>query len=63
MEYITPEEVADQLKVSAYTVKRWLRSGELRGVRLGKGGHWRTTDEWLQEFLERSTESASKTAA
>lgn len=46
----TPEEVAEILKVSVITVKKWLRNGELKGVKVGK--FWRVREEDLQEFLE-----------
>ncbi len=62
MEYLTVEEVSDRLKVSPWTVKRWLRDGELKGVRLGKNGPWRTTDADLDRFLEESTQG-KETAA
>ncbi len=55
MQYLTAEEVGERLKVSPWTVKRWLRDGELRGVRLGKNGPWRTTEDDLSAFLEEST--------
>ena len=32
---LTVREVADRLQVGAITVQRWLRSGKIRGVRLG----------------------------
>ena len=33
----TPEEVAEYVHLNAQTVRAKLRSGEIRGVRLGKG--------------------------
>ena len=33
--YLTPEEVADQLRVSRRTVYGWLKLGKLRGLRAG----------------------------
>lgn len=35
-----PSEVAQELRCSTATVKRWLRTGQLEGVRL-PGGDWR----------------------
>lgn len=46
---LTPEEVAERLKVSRETVLRWLRNGELKGVKAGK--LWRVREEDLQEFI------------
>ena len=51
--FITPEEAGEQLKVKAATVKTWLRSGDLKGVKFGK--QWRIKEnDWLQ-FLETGT--------
>ncbi|MFL5625930.1 MAG: helix-turn-helix domain-containing protein [Ktedonobacteraceae bacterium] len=35
-QYLTPKDVARELKVSASTVKRWFDSGKLVGIRAGK---------------------------
>ncbi len=45
------KDVASYLKVSVFTVKNRLRSGELRGYK--QGGYWRIKREWLLEY-ERS---------
>lgn len=34
--FLTPDEVADLLRVSRRTVYNWLRSGQLSAIRLGK---------------------------
>ncbi len=34
--FLTPAEVAEQLRVSAMTVYRLIKSGELRAARIGK---------------------------
>jgi excisionase family DNA binding protein len=61
MAYLTVEEVGERLKVSSYTVKRWLREGELAGVRLGRNGPWRTTEDDVRAFLKES--KSTKTVA
>jgi len=33
---LTPEEVAERLAVTSNTVRGWLRSGTLKGIKLGK---------------------------
>jgi len=50
---LTVEQVAEHLAVNAEAVRRWLRAGELRGVRLGgtKAG-WRVAAAELRRFLE-----------
>lgn len=46
----TPEEIAEDLNISAETVRRWLRDNDLRGLRLGR--QWRIEDADYQEFKE-----------
>lgn len=41
--FLTPEEVADLLRVSRRTVYNWLRSGQLPAIRIGKV--WRVRRE------------------
>jgi excisionase family DNA binding protein len=49
-ELYTVEEVAKTLKVSEQVVRRWLRSGRLKGVRIGH--LWRVRKSDLEKFLE-----------
>ncbi|MDZ4042536.1 MAG: helix-turn-helix domain-containing protein [Eubacteriales bacterium] len=49
-ELLTPEEVAERLKVKPRTVGEWLRSGMLTGVKIG--GIWRVKEEDLEAFIE-----------
>lgn len=46
----TPEGAAEALLVSPKTVREWLRTGKLRGVKLGR--LWRVRERDLQEFLQ-----------
>jgi excisionase family DNA binding protein len=46
----TPEEVAERLTVSIKTVKDWLRSGKLKGVKAGR--LWRVRESDLESFLK-----------
>jgi excisionase family DNA binding protein len=49
-EYLTIEEVAAKVKVKPKTVREWLRTKRLKGV---KAGHfWRVRPEDLEVFLE-----------
>ena len=50
---LTVEEIAEQVSVTHETVRRWLRSGDLRGVRLARKAGWRVRESDLQAFLER----------
>jgi len=48
--YLTTSDVATRLGVSLDTVRRWLRSGELKGTPFGRAGY-RIEDEDFQVFL------------
>src|SRR5947209_9077219 len=50
--YLTTSDVATRLGVSLDTVRRWLRSGELKGTPLGRAGY-RIEDADFQAFLHR----------
>lgn len=38
--FLTVSQVAARYGVHAVTVRRWLRSGVLQGIRIGERGHW-----------------------
>ena len=46
----TVRDVADLLRVSEVTVRRWIKDGELRAIDIGKG--WRIDPADLDSFLE-----------
>lgn len=50
LKFYTTQEVADMLKQHEETIRRKLRTGELKGVNLG--GRWRITQEELMKYLE-----------
>jgi excisionase family DNA binding protein len=50
---LSPEEVAEVLAVDTETVRKWLRTGQLSGLKAGR--LWRVREEDLQEFLTRHT--------
>jgi excisionase family DNA binding protein len=52
MKLLTPEAAAEQLAVSVKTIKNLLRSGKLRGVKVGN--LWRLREEALEEYLKDS---------
>ncbi len=49
---LTVQDVVDRLQVHEQTVRRWLRSGELRGYSLGRKSGWRIRERDLETFLE-----------
>jgi excisionase family DNA binding protein len=48
--YWTPEEIAERLKINVRTVNRWIASGKLRAIRVGR--LWRVPDSAIREFVE-----------
>jgi len=46
----TPDDVAEKLSVTPKTVRDWLRSGELIGIKVGKG--WRIHPKDLTRLLD-----------
>ena len=44
-------EVAAELKVNPYTVRRWLREGKLRGSDLGGSAGYRVAASEVERFL------------
>jgi excisionase family DNA binding protein len=50
--YYTPEEVAEELRVTRRTVYEWLRTGRLRGLRAGRW--WRIRPEDMDAFLRET---------
>ncbi len=48
-DYLTPEEVAEILKVSVATVRRKLRSGELPATKFGRS--WRIRRSTLDDVM------------
>jgi len=48
----TVPEVAEQLRISTYSVLNWLRAGQLKGFRAGgtKAG-WRIRESDLQRYI------------
>ena len=53
--WLTTREIAQQLQLTEYTVREWLRTGRLKGYRPGgdRAG-WRVRRTDLEEFLEKT---------
>jgi len=55
---LTVTEVAEQLRLSADTVKKLLNEGRLRGVRTGTySGKWRVSQSAVEEFINGAPET------
>ena len=56
-EMLTVSEIAKRLRVSQYTVRRWLREKQMRGVLMGDRGGYRVerseVDRFLRERMEK----------
>jgi len=57
--FLTTEQVADILQVHPFTILKFLKSGKLRGVKLGRV--YRIKESDVQEFLESRMTRGSKT--
>lgn len=55
-ELLTRREVADFFRVDTRTVERWLKSGRLKGYKLGTGrtAPWRINTTEMTDFLAKN---------
>ncbi len=49
--FMTAQEVADLLKVNLNSVRRWSRTGKLKGYKLGGTGDWRYVRPEVIDFV------------
>ena len=49
--FFTPREVSELLRVSFYTVRRWIRQGDLPAYKVGRG--WRVSATAIEEWLNQ----------
>lgn len=49
--FLTPKEVSSLLQVSVYTVRRWIKDGELPAYKVGR--LWRIDKVELDRWLRR----------
>jgi excisionase family DNA binding protein len=47
--FLTPQEVSDLLRVSVYTIRRWIKEGTLPAFKVGRG--WRIRESDLDAWL------------
>lgn len=62
MELYTPDEAASILKLSAYTVRRLLREGQLPGIKIGAGQLWRIRKDQLEAYLTAQSANGREAA-
>lgn len=55
---LTPEEVAARLSVSTKSIRHWIRTHKLKGVKVGR--LWRVRDDDLKRFLMEPDENEVK---
>lgn len=48
---LTPEEIAEKLGMSPKTIRDWCRSGQVKGVKVGKAGLWRVPASELDNLI------------
>lgn len=56
--YLTPEEVAQKLRLSTATILRFLRHKQLPGIKVG--GTWRVMQSDLEAFIHSLKEKSEK---
>jgi excisionase family DNA binding protein len=57
---LTVEEAAAYAKIAPKTLRRWLKGGQLPGLRVGR--HWRVEKRALLRFLREQGQQAVKGA-
>lgn len=50
-QFLTLEDVADRLKISISTVRRWVKSSQLKALKVGNRGQYRIGEDDLEQFL------------
>jgi len=58
MTYYSPEEIAEHYNLKPATVRKWIREGKLKAVKLGH--LWRVKEEDLKDFVKEDTRQANK---
>jgi|YNPNPStandDraft_1061719.scaffolds.fasta_scaffold340226_1 excisionase family DNA binding protein len=51
LEFLTPQEVSDLLRVSVHTVRRWINEGSLPAYKVGRS--WRIQRHELVGWISR----------
>jgi len=51
MDYLTPDEIAAELRIASETVRRWCRTGQLKSLRVGR--QYRIVRSDLVDFMKQ----------
>lgn len=62
-EYLTINEAAAAVNVSHQTIRRWIKSGKLMGLRTSQNGRWRIARSAVVEALTVPTNGATGAGA
>jgi excisionase family DNA binding protein len=52
-QWLTVEQIAERLQVHIETVRRWIRSGDLQSIRLGRRAGYRIRVADFEDFLDK----------
>ncbi len=55
---LTPEDAAERLQVKVSTIRRWLRNGAMKGVKIGQ--LWRISETTIEEYEKAAQGSSFK---
>lgn len=61
--FLTVEQVAEELNVSAVQVRALVKAGELRAIQVGGRGMWRIGTKDLEDFIEAAYRKAGERIA
>ena len=56
----TVEEIAKLLSVHPETIRKWIKSGEMRAIKLGGPAGYRISQSALDQFLREREDEAHK---
>ena len=57
--FLTIEQVTEELAVGLPTVRMLLKSGELRGLLIGRHAMWRVANKDLEDYIEQAATTRS----
>ncbi len=58
MKYYSPEDIAEQYNLNPATVRKWIREGKLKAIKMG--ALWRVSEEALQEFTRQDKKESAE---